>query len=75
MSQWPRTEAEPAPGQPSLMESLTALIQMALTDGVYEVQRAAHETGIIRLNLSLTVRHGRPQGSASSLVFEKKTGY
>ena len=71
----PTSPARPTPGTPSLMHSLTELIQMALTDGAAEVQRATGETGVIRMNLALTIRHGRVQGSTASLVFEKKLGY
>jgi hypothetical protein len=68
-------EASPQPAADTLLDSLRNLIELALTDGTFEVQRAeAAETGVLRFNLALTVRHGRPVGSSSSLVFEKKLG-
>jgi hypothetical protein len=71
----PEAPAGPTPGTLPIGETLAALIQMALTDGSLELRRAEHETGQLRLNLSLTVRHGRVQGSTSSLVFEKRLGH
>lgn len=75
MSQPKTFWGEPSlPGDVTLLQVFQDLIQMALTDGSLEIQRAGGDTGVLRLNLALTVRHGRPQGSSSSLAFEKKTG-
>ena len=62
--------------EPTLYETLELLLDSALKDGMVEIQRAEEttSTGIIRLNISLAVRHGRKQGASTSLVFERKLG-
>ena len=75
MSQWPETEAVPAPGSPFLDDVLQALVAQAIRDGSREVSRAATNSGVLRLNISLSVRHGKPQGSSRSLSFELKQGH
>lgn len=76
MSQWPETETVPAPGDVSIAETLDALIKVALADGQAEVDKASEGkgNGIIRLNITLAVRHGRKQGASTSLVYERKLG-
>ena len=74
MSQWPETPAAPAPSEASLNDALSALVASALRDGQFEIEKAEHNSGILRLNISLAVRHGRKQGASTSLVFERKLG-
>lgn len=74
MSQWPETEALPAPGAPLLDDVLEALVARAIAEGSREISRAATNSGVLRLNISLSVRHGKPQGSSRSLSFELKQG-
>lgn len=55
---------------------LKQLVEMAMRQGLCETEKARDPgtTGILRLNVTLAVRHGKPQGGSSSLVFEKKLG-
>ena len=54
---------------------LDALVKQAIRDGGREVSRAAVNSGVLRLNVTLSVRHGKPQGSSRSLSFELKQGH
>lgn len=71
----PESPAGRAPGDLDIDDVLRILFENTMTRGEHELDRADTRTGMIRLNLSISVRHGRPQGSTSSLHFEEKTGY
>lgn len=75
MSNWSESPASPAPGVTKPEEILRLLSDAALAAGRHELVRAMNGTGILRLNISLSLRHGKPQGSTSGLVFEEKRGY